>query len=140
MPITPAVANPGLAGYWSDTIGGGVELLAGDTPAIVTFSGSYSAALAASGIPMNTPVDCDFETGAINLIDGTTYTKANAITVGTLLPGAGGGVAGRMEVYKAGCFNINALNWPASMATEAARFAAFDLASSQIYVKKPYYS
>lgn len=139
MPITPVTANPGLAEFQSDTIGGGVELLAGDTPAIVTFSASYTAAQAAAGIPMNTPVDVDYETGVITypLAEGA---KPNAITLGTLRAGTGGGAAGRMAVYKAGCFNINALNWPASLATEAARLAAFDLASSQIYVKKPYYS
>lgn len=140
MAINPVQPAPGLAAYQSDTVGGLVELWAGDTPAPVTISASYSTTLAAAGIPANTPVDVDFESGAISLVDGTTITKANAVTVGTLVAGAGGGVAGKMAVYKAGCFNINALNWPASLATEAARLAAFDMAACQIYVKKPFYS
>lgn len=138
MAINPTQPAPGLAEFQSDTIGGLVELFAGDTPAPVTVSANYSAALAAAGIPANTPVNVDFETDEISLV--AEGVEANAITVGVLRPGAGGGVAGRMAVYKAGCFNINALNWPESLATEAARLAAFDLASSQIYVKKPYYS
>lgn len=140
MAINPTQPNPGLAQFQSDTVGGLVELYAGDTPAPVTISGKYSTTLAASGIPAYTPVDLDFETGNISLVDGTTITKANAITCGTLTAGAGGGVAGEMACFKAGCFNINALNWPASLSTEAARLAAFDLAACQIYVKKPYYS
>lgn len=140
MAISPSYPTPGLAQMETDSVTGLVELMAGDTPAVVTISGKYNTTLAAAGIPANTPVDLDFETGNISLVDGTTITKANAITVGTLVAGAGGGVAGEMACYKAGCFNLNALNWPASLDTEAKRMAAFDLASCQIYVKKPYYS
>lgn len=139
MAITPTQPTPGLAQYESDTIGALVELWAGDTPAPVTISGKYSATLEAAGIPANTPVSLDYETGAIALVDGTTVTKANAITVGTLLPRAGGS-GGEMAVYKAGCVNIKALNWPASFDTDAKKLAAFDLAECQIYVKVPYYS
>lgn len=140
MPINPSQPTPGLAQFQSDTIGALVELWAGDTPAPVSVSAKYTAAQAAAGIPAYTPVSVDYETDEISLVDGTTVTKANAITLGTLVAGAGGGVAGQMAVYKAGCPNINALNWPASLDTEAKRLAAFDLASCQIYVKKPYYA
>lgn len=137
MAINPSQPTPGLAAFQSDTIGSLVELFAGDTPAPVTISAKYSGELGTAGIPANTPVQVNFETGDLALVDGTTVTKANAITCGTLVAGS---PAGSMGVYKAGCFNINALNWPASLDTEAERLAAFDLASSQIYVKKPYYS
>lgn len=140
MPINPTIPAPGLAEFNSDTIGAVVELFAGDTPAPVSVSATYSTTLAVAGIPAYTPVSVDVDTGAIALVDGTTVTKANAVTVGVLRAGAGNGVAGKMGVYKAGTFNINALNWPTSLATEAQRLAAFDLAESQIYVKKPYYS
>lgn len=140
MAINPTQPAPGLAEFQSDTIGALVELWAGDTPAPVTVSANYTAAQATAGIPAHTPVWVDHETDEIALVDGTDVTEANAITVGVLRAGAGGGAAGRMAVYKAGCVNINALNWPASLATEADRLAAFDLASCQIYVKKPYYS
>lgn len=139
MPINPAVPTPGLAAYESDTIGGLVELFFGDTPPPVTFSGKYSAALAQAGIPANSPVSVDYETGDIALVDGLTVTKANAITVGLLKPVVGG-VAGTMAVYKAGNFNINALNWPASLETETKRLSGFDMAACQIFVQKPYYS
>ena len=140
MPINPSQPAPGLAEFQSDSIGGLVELWAGDTPAPVSISAKYTAAQAAAGIPAYTPVQVNFETDEIKLVDGTDVTKANAITVGVLRAGAGGGVAGQMDVYKAGTVNINALNWPASLDTEAKRFAAFDLAACQIYVKKPFYS
>lgn len=137
MPFNPSQPSPGIADFQTDTVGALVELLAGDTPALVTIAGTYTLAQATAGIPANTPVKLDYETGAIALVDGTDVTKANAITVGVL---PAGGPAGSMDVYKAGCFNINALNWPASMDTEAKRYAAFDLSGCQIYIKKPYYS
>lgn len=140
MPINPTSPAPGLAEFNSDTIGALVELFAGDTPAPVSVTATYDAVLAAAGIPANTPVSVDITTGAIALVDGTDITKANAVTVGVLRAGAGASAAGRMAVYKAGTFNINALNWPATLSTEALRLAAFDLAACQIYVKKPYYS
>lgn len=140
MAITPTQPTPGLAQYESDTVGGLTELWAGDTPAPVTISGKYSATLEAAGIPANTPVSLDYETGDIALVDGTTVTKANAITVGTLLPRAGG-TGGSMAVYKAGCLNLRGpINWPASFDNDAKKLAAFDLAECQIYVKVPYYS
>lgn len=148
MAINPTQPAPGLAEFQSDTIGGLVELFAGDTPAPVTISATYGADLAAAGIPAYTPVRVDFESGEIALAaaevpaDGETpavpAVVPNAITVGVLR--AGGSAEGRMAVYKAGCFNINALNWPDHLADEEDRLAAFDLASCQIYVKKPYYS
>lgn len=140
MPINPSIAAPGLAEYESDTIGAVVELFAGDTPAPVTTTATYDTALATSGIPAYTPVSVDVDTGAIALVDGSTVPKANAVTVGVLRAGAGGGVAGRVAVYRAGTFNINALNWPDALSSEALRLAAFDLAACQIYVKKPYYA
>lgn len=140
MPINPNVPAVGLAEFNSDTVGALVELFAGDTPQPVTQSGTYTAAQAIEGIPANTPVSLDVETGAIELVDGTTITKANAVTVGVLRPVASPGATGRMAVYKAGNFNINALNWTAEQNTEALRLAAFDMAECQIYVTKPYYS
>lgn len=141
MAISPSQPAPGLAEFQSDTITGLVELFHGDTPAPMTESVNYTTGQAAAGIPANTPVFVDDATKTIALVDGTTVTKANAITVGVLRAGAGGGVAGKMGVYRAGNFNINALNWPASLDTEAERLGtAFDKASCQIYVGKPFYS
>ena len=140
MPISPSQPAPGLAERETDTITGLVELFFGDTPSPTTETVKYTSGQAATGIPANTPVSIDLATRTIALVDGTTITKANAITTGVLRAGAGGGVAGGMGVYRSGNFNINALNWPASFNTEAKKLAAFDLAASQIYVNKPYYS
>lgn len=140
MAINPTLPTPGLAQYETDTIGGVTELIFSDTPPIVTFSAKYTAAQAVSGIPARTPVWVDFETDEISLVDGTEVTKANALLRSGLQPNAGGGVAGTISVMKAGCLNLNAINWPASLTTEAQRLAAFDLSSCQIYVKKPFYS
>lgn len=127
----------GIAGFDSQDVPGQVELFAGETPAPVTVSAKYTGAQGTAGIPAFTPVQVNFETDTIVAVDGTTVTKANAITCVTVKAGS---PAGEVPVFKAGCFNINALRWPTSLATEAARLGGFNLASCQIYIKKPYYS
>lgn len=136
--MQPDYTNAGVASFQSDVVTGAIELFAGDTPAPVTVSAKVPTALAATGIPAWTPVAVDSETGAIALVDGTTVTKANAITVAPVA--AGVPANSDAPVYKAGTINLNALKWPASLDTEVKRFAAFDLAKCQIYVKKPYYA
>lgn len=134
----PNYPDHGLAAFDTDTASALKELWAGDTPQIVTFAGTYTQAQAAAGIPANTPVRVEYDGGPITLVDGTTVTKANAVTVGTLK--AGGTVAGSMGVYKAGCLNLKGpLNWPASFDTDVKRLQAFELATCQLYVKAPVY-
>lgn len=138
MALPLSYPDHGLAAFETDTVNGLLELFAGDTPAPVTFAGTYTQAQAAAGIPRFTPVRVEYDGGPITVVDGTDVTKANAITVGTLKPG--GLVAGSMGVFKAGCFNVKGpINWPAAFDTEAKRLQAFELATSQIYVKRPVY-
>lgn len=113
-----------------------VELFAGDTPAVVTDYGIIGGSLNAAGIPAWTPVFVDPGTRAISLaVQGT--TAPNAITVAATPAGAA--ATSSVPVYKAGMFNIRALNWPASYDTDAERFAAFAAAGgTQIFVKLPY--
>lgn len=135
--ISPSYPNHGLVAFESDTIGGLTEILAGDTPAIVSIAGTYTSGQAATGIPKFTPVRVEYDGGPITLVDGTTVTKANAITISAL--NAGGTVAGSMGVWKAACLNLRGpINWPAFMDTDAERLQAFELATSQLYVKRPY--
>lgn len=139
MAIDPRYPDVGLADYQTDTVGGLAELFAGDTPAPVSIAGTYTAAQAAAGIPKFTPVRVEYDGGPITVVDGTGDVKANALTTGTLKPG--GLKAGSMGVYKAGCLNLKGpINWPAAWDTDAERLQAFDLASSQLYVKRPYYN
>lgn len=128
--------NVGLAERQTDVVTGAVELFCGDTPLPVTISANVPAALAATGVPAWTPVKVDHETGDISLVTGAVVP--NAITVSIVRPGS---PAGRAPVYKAGCFNINALNWPAALNTDALKFGAFDaMTNGQIVIKKPYYN
>lgn len=130
--------NVGIAAHLSDDVYGEIELFAGDTPAPVTISANVPSAIATAGLPARTPVQVNAENGDIALVDGTTITKANAITVAPVAAGAPAN--SKVPVYKAACVNINALKWPASMNTEAKKLAGFDMASCQIYVKKPFYA
>lgn len=125
-----------------------VELMAGDTPPIVTDYGLLGTTLDDDGIPAWTPVFVDPATRAITLavIDSVTPANSvfpNAITIVAIAPGTAS--TSKVPVYKAGMFNMNALNWPASFDTDAERASAFakgaDAAggANQIYVKKPVY-
>ncbi len=139
MAIKPDLPTPGLAEFSSDTVTALAELFFGDTPAPVTEAYSYSAALALSGVKARTPVYVNAATGEIELVDGTTNTKANAITVTALKAGTPA-VTGGLPVYRAGNFNMEALNWPTQFATDLQRKNAFDMGECQIYVNKPYYA
>src|SRR5690625_7964666 len=86
-----------------------VELCAGVPSLVVTDCGVVTGALATSGNPAWTPVVVDPETRAISLAEYG--QEANAITVVTLQPNAPAN--SNLPVYKAGCFNIRALNWDA---------------------------
>lgn len=133
MPTIP-YSDYGVAGVQNDSFTQ-VEILAGDTPAIVTDYGIAGSTLAAAGIPAWTPVIVNPGTRAITLpVQGT--SKANALTTHSLE--AGSAATSSVQVYKAGMFNIDAINWAASFDTVAERQDGFDMAACQIYVKKPY--
>ena len=128
-------SEAGLAGINTDTFTQ-VELLAGDTPPVVTDYGILGATLNGSGgVVAYTPVYVDPATRAITVaLYGT--QAPNAIVV-TNVP-AGSGATASVPVYKAGMFNINALNWPASYDTDAKKLAAFVTGGgNQIYLKAP---
>lgn len=118
-----------------------VELFAGDTPLVVTDYGVTSGALASSGIPAWTPVFVDPRTREVSLAvfddaEEGSPVAPNAITIVTIQPGS---APTRVPVYKAGSFNIRALNWPASFDTEDKKFSAFaGNPDNQIYIKEPY--
>lgn len=130
------IPNPdlGLASSGHQAFTGQAELLAGDTPALVSLDG-VAGALGAAGLPAWTPVVYDRATGAISAAEHGTAAP-NAVTAHAVTPGSPAGSA--VAVYSVGCFNINALNWPASFDTEAKRRAAFDLSACLIFVKNPY--
>lgn len=119
-----------------------VELFAGDTPAVVTDFGIAGSTLGTAGIPAWTPVHVDPATRAVSLAVIDTDTPANsvmpnAVTIVTIK--AGSPATCNVPVYKAGMFNIRALNWPTSFDTDALKFSAFaEATDAQIYVKEPY--
>lgn len=134
-------ADIGVAGNQEDEFST-VELFAGDTPHVVTDYGVVPAALATAGIPAWTPLHVDPETRVISLAaydaDPDAAVQANAISVVTIQPGAPAN--SNLPVYKAGTFNIKALNWPASFDTDGKKTAAFAAATdAQIYIKAPFY-
>lgn len=113
-----------------------VELMAGDTPPVVTDYGLLGSTLnSAGGAVAWTPVFVDPATRAITVaLHGT--QAPNAIVVATVP--AGSGATSSVPVYKAGMFNIAALNWPASYDTDAKKLAAFVTGGgNQIYLKAP---
>ena len=119
------------------------ELLAGDTPAVVTDYGIIGGTLNAAGIEAWTPVYVDPSDRSITLASYDSGTPANSVypnAITTTTIEAGAAATSSVPVYKAGMFNIAALNWPASFNTDALKFSAFAQADfAQIYVKRPKY-
>ena len=118
-----------------------VELIAGDTPPIVTDYGILGATLNGTGIAAWTPVYVEYATEgsgfrAISLDVAGGGQAPNAI-VANAVP-AGAGATATVQVYRAGMFNVNAINWPASYDTLTKKLAAFNnSADCQIYLKAP---
>lgn len=131
----------GIAGLETDAFTQ-IELFAGDTPPVVTDYGKVPAALATAGIPAWTPVFVDPETREVSLAEYSADPEApgkapNAITVVSIQAGAP--ADSNVPVYKAGMFNVRALNWPESFDTDGKKAAAFATsAGNQIYTKEPY--
>lgn len=124
----------GIAGSQSDDFSQ-KEILAGDTPPAVTDHGIIGSTLGTSGLAAFTPVIVNASTRAISLpVQGT--SKPNALTIHSVP--AGTSASSTVQVWKAGMFNLDAINWGADFDTEAERISAFDLAACQIYVKKPF--
>lgn len=128
--------NAGVASVQTDSVTPNPELMAGDTPAVVTDIAVIPSAIATPGLPARTPVFVDPSTKVMQLaVQGT--LAPNAITIVDIPAGAAAN--SNTPVYKAGCFNIRALNWPASYDTDAERYGAFAAAADcEIYIKKPY--
>jgi hypothetical protein len=112
-------SDPGVAGFQSSGDYAGVELLYGDTPQMVTQS--YPVDDATAALPIYSVVGFDAQGEIVPALLGT--TAAIGITASLI----GAAAAGRkVSVYRAGHFNANALNWPASYDTLAKRLAAFN--------------
>lgn len=133
--LIPTNSNYGKPGFQSEAVAAEPELLCGDTPAIVTIAAIVPAAIRETGLAKWTPVVVNFDTDEISMPEEG--GRPNAITVFTVE--AGVPEDSRVGVYKAGCFNVNALNYPEGVDTERAKLSHFD-PNSMIVVKKPYIS
>lgn len=128
----------GIAGIENDSFTQ-IELFFGDTPAPVTEDATVPSAIATAGLAKWTPVHLNHETRAISLVDlDTGPVLANAVTVFDVEAGAPADSA--CSVYTAGHFNMRALNWPATVDTDAEKRGAFATeTANQIRVSDPYY-
>jgi hypothetical protein len=131
--------NAGQAGVWTDSFSQR-EILAGDTPQQVSAYGLLQAANVAAGIPAFTPVYVHPETLALTVASyaaDDSGVEPNALTLGDIEAGTVAGSS--VPVWTAGCYNIYAINWPASYDTEGKKLGAFARTmANQIVVKKPY--
>lgn len=110
-------SNPGVAGFASDAFEN-TQLLAGDTPAMVTKAYPVDAAIS---LPIYSVVGFDAQGEVTPAVHGTTQA------VGITLADTGAAAAGRsVPVLRAGRIFANWLNWPASYDTAAKKLAAFN--------------
>lgn len=111
-----------------------IVLLTGDTPPVVTTSEVAAAAL---------PQWCVVGRDADGKIVKATYAADDTgvepigITVNAVDPAVG--TLDTVAVYRAGCFNPNALVWDATFDTDAKKKAAFEKTGTQIFLVAPKY-
>lgn len=126
--------DAGIPGQWAEALTTGDKaLITGNEPALM----QVELIMAASqNIPALTPVGFDGSGRLIPAVAGT--TQAIGITVIASVTDASTNYKG-MPVYRMGCFNPDALNWPASYNTDALKFAAFNGAPSPtaIVIRRP---
>lgn len=129
----------GVAGVQTDSFTQ-AEILAGDTPAQVSDYGLLQAGDVAAGIPAYTPVFVDPETRAVQIATWAADTlgiEANALTLCSIEAGTPAGSS--VPVWTAGCYNIRAINWHPSYATDGAKYGAFARTmANQIVIKKQF--
>lgn len=114
-----------------------IELFSGDTPLPVTTAEVIDDALLAAGVPAYSIMGRSATgtlvyalTGSVDPLDDI---KPVGITVAALTAGS---TLGNMPIYRAGCFNPAALNWPASYSTDALKRLAFEGSGAEIVIKK----
>lgn len=133
--------NYGLAGLSTEDFTQS-EILAGDTPAVVSDYAILGSSLAVTGIAAFTPIYVDPTDRSITLavagsVDPQDDVAPNAITICDIA--AGTAATSTVPVWKAAMLNVDKVNWPASFSTDALKFSAFNMAECQLYVKRPYY-
>jgi hypothetical protein len=138
--IPSRAQTAGIPAQNSDTIvAADVYLITGNEPAIMTKDEivAFSQTIAALTVVGKNPA------GEIVPAVLDTVTPANSIKpIGVAIIGATTGGTGDkkgLPVYRAGCFNPDALVWPASFDTEAKKQAAFEgsPAPTNIILRRP---
>lgn len=135
MPVINSLVKSqgaGIPGQWNEDIAiNDVVLVAGHEPAILTVDHIVSDNLT---FPALQVVGLDTNGRIVAAVRGT------IAAVGVLVaPLTAGGVGKGVAVYRAGCFNPDALIWDASYSTDAHKFAAFNGAPTptNIVIRRP---
>lgn len=127
-------ATAGIPSQWNDTISAPVaSLLSGHLPAYMT---KDEIVAASQNIPAYTPVGKDGNGRIVPAVSGT--TQAIGITITAIVTDASTTYKGA-PIARAGCFNPDRINWPASYDSDAKKFAAFDGAPTptNILIRRP---
>lgn len=127
----------GIASQYSESITEAAKaLFTGHEPAALTVDMTVAAS---QTIPALTPVGFDGSGDLVPAVSGGgSPIAAIGITVcAVTTPGSGTKKA--IPVYRGGCFNPDALNWPASYDTDAEKFGAFNGAPTptNIIIRRP---
>lgn len=123
-------AEIGVPTQGEDIINPGyIPLITGNEPAL--FQADLTVA-ASQNIPAYTPVGFDGSGNLVPAVSGT--TQAIGITFNAVVTPGSGALKGA-PIYRAGCFNPDALNWPASYDTVEKKFEAFRGAPSPTMIE-----
>lgn len=133
MNIPDLSQGAGVPGQWSEDLTAvDIALVTGHEPGIMTRDHLVDAS-----VTIGTLMPVGLSNGRlVPAVSGT--TQAIGVAVIGITTDSSTTYKG-IPVYRAGCFNPDKLNWPASYDTEAEKFAAFDGAPTptNIVIRRP---
>lgn len=135
MVSVPAFAQTaGIPSSYTEAITvGGVALVTGNEPAVMT---QDMIVAASQVIPALSPVALDANKRLIPAVSGTSEAIGIAVVA---ITSSASTTYKAIPVYRAGCFNPDALSWPASYNTDALKLGAFEGAPTptNIVMRRP---
>lgn len=121
-----AAQSAGIPTHESDTLVSlHKDLIVGDLPRVTTQDHTMAASTAIGELVV---VGLDASAQLVPAVWDATYASGGVrpIGVAVIAKTSGSGQNPGLPVYRTGCFNVDALVWPASFDTDAKKFAAFE--------------
>lgn len=139
MSTTIPQDDPHMAGSQTESFKT-TELFSGDKQVSTQSYVVADAVIADADLPANSVVGFNASNELVLAVRGSVDPNDDVLPIGiTTATVKEDSTTKTVAVYRSGCFNPDALNWPASYTTDAQKKHAFDHMGSDILIRKPGY-